>query len=214
MIRPRVSESVSHFASHRMSRFLLRLVVLMGVQLVALSALWLIGFLWFYIGIQDETIDMQTPTDAIVVLTGGTKRLNTGLDLLADEKGHKLFISGVNRGVSIEEILRSYHVPDQLSCCIELGYAADDTTGNAAETKNWIKWEGYTSLRLVTSNYHMPRSLLEFRAAMPHITIVPHPVIPDFLRSDTGTGRLGGVRLIAREYTKYLLAQIRLWIVP
>ncbi len=40
----------------------------------------------------------------------------------------------------------------------------------------------FHSLRLVTANYHMPRSLLEFARAMPDIEIVPHPVFPEISR--------------------------------
>ncbi len=214
MIRPRSSEGMSRLNSRRLARFFFQLALLLGVQCLVILIIWMAGFLWFYTEIHDETVDLETPTEAVVVLTGGSKRLAAGLDLLAEGKGRKLFISGVNRGVSIEELLRSYNIPSRLTCCIELGYAADDTTGNASETKNWIRWEGYTSLRLVTSNYHMPRSLLEFQAAMPEVTIVPYPVIPDTLRSDSWPERWTALRLIAHEYTKYLLARVRLWISP
>lgn len=214
MIRPRLSGNIRQVRSSRLGRFFVQLAVLLLVQFCFALFLWMIGFIWFSATILDESIDDRTNTDAIVVLTGGTKRLQTGLELLADNKGRKLLISGVNRGVDIEEILRTYRVPARLTCCIEPGYSANDTTGNAAEAANWMNWEGFSSMRLVTSNYHMPRSLLEFRAAMPNITIVPYPVVPDTMRDEGLPARWTTVRLIAREYTKYLLARLRLWIVP
>src|SRR3546814_1991195 len=118
-------------------------------------------------------------TDAIIVLTGGSERLPTGLDLLSRDRADKLFVSGVYAGVEVAELLRlSRQSPQELACCIVLGYAANDTRGNAVETAAWVHAEGYKSLRLVTSNYHMARSLLEFRRLMPEIEIVPHPVRP------------------------------------
>ena len=100
------------------------------------------------------------PTDAFVVLTGGSSRLEEGLNLLAQRKAKKLFVSGVYRGVDVKRLLSlSRRAPDDLVCCIEIGHTATSTEGNAAETKLWMDQEGYRSLRLVTASYHMPRSM-------------------------------------------------------
>lgn len=214
MIRPQPAGNIRQLRSQRLKRFFSQLAILLFFQLCFALLLWIIGFFWFFASILNEDIDEQTSTDAIVVLTGGTKRLQAGLELLADNKGRKLLISGVNRGVDIEEILRTYQVPARLTCCIEPGYSASDTTGNADETANWMNWEGFSSMRLVTSNYHMPRSLLEFKAVMPNVTIIPHPVVPDAMHAKGLSARWMTIRLVAREYTKYLLARLRLWIVP
>src|SRR3546814_8190635 len=86
-------------------------------------------------------------TDAIIVLTGGSERLPTGLDLLSRDRADKLFVSGVYAGVEVAELLRlSRQSPQELACCIVLGYAANDTRGNAVETAEWMRAEGYKSL--------------------------------------------------------------------
>ena len=127
--------------------------------------------------------DPDTKTDAIVVLTGGSQRLASGLDLLAAGKARKLFVSGVHQGVAIGDLLRvSHHGADWLACCIVLGHEANSTLGNALETAAWMHREGYKSLRLVTANYHMRRSLLEFERVMPDIRIIAHPVFPELIR--------------------------------
>ena len=113
-------------------------------------------------------VDPSSPTDAIVVLTGGRLRLETGLELFATGSAKKLFISGVNQRVDRDELLRALGpAAERAACCIVLGHEADNTFGNARETANWMHEEGYKSLRLVTSWYHMRRGLLEFGRAMP-----------------------------------------------
>src|SRR5690606_9365765 len=101
---------------------------------------------------------------------GGSERLSEGRRLLTRQLADKLFISGVYRGVEVDELLSAGKSdPRLISCCVILGHVAENTRGNALETAVWVYEEGYKSLRIVTANYHMPRSLLEFRSLMPDI---------------------------------------------
>ncbi len=186
------------------------------VAAVTLAALvlgligWGAGFTWFAGRAAEPTMDGDRSTDAIVVLTGGSKRLTTGLTLLAEDRAEKLFVSGVYRGVDVQELLRiSQQAPAAVECCIVLGYAADDTRGNAAETAAWLRQERYSSFRLVTANYHMPRSLLEFRRALPNADIVPHPVAPTNVHVEEWWRWPGTTILLVTEYNKYLVALLR-----
>jgi uncharacterized SAM-binding protein YcdF (DUF218 family) len=154
------------------------------------------------------------PTDAIVVLTGGSERVREGLELLRQGKGNKLFVSGVNPEVGLRELLRvSGKAPASANCCIVLGHRAATTLGNAEETALWMRKEGYKSLRLVTAWYHMPRSLLDFKRAMPGITIIPHPVFPTGGGPREWWAHEGPVLLLMREYAKFLvvLGEALLW---
>jgi len=181
-------------------------------SLGALAGFWLAGLIAFAADIPDRLEDGTTHTDAIVVLTGGSERLETGLRLLRQGLGDKLFVSGVYRGVDVNELLRlSRQRPDPLECCIVLGHSADNTLGNAAETAQWMKQEGFHSLRLVTGNYHMRRSLSEFRNALPDAVIIPHPVFPDAVKRDHWWLWPGTAHLIVGEYMKFLLGQARQW---
>ncbi|WP_193367198.1 YdcF family protein [Pelagibius marinus] len=169
-----------------------------------------IGFLWFTTLMPTQVDDGRRQTDAIVVLTGGSDRLGVALDLLSAKMGRKLFVSGVYHGVDVRQLLDlSQHSPEDLSCCVVLGYEADNTRGNAVETAAWMKEQGFTSLRLVTATYHMPRSLLEFRRFMPDIEVVPHPVFPEHFRSDDWWLWPGSSSLLITEYSKYLVALVR-----
>jgi len=172
-----------------------------------LILIWFLGLVWFTTLLPKEVTDRTSDTDAIVVLTGGSDRLEEGLRLLKAERAEKLFVSGVYRGVEVRhllDVLRQSRAG--LECCIALGYEADNTSGNAAETAAWLKQEGYNSLRLVTAAYHMPRSLLEFRQVMPDIEIIPHPVFPKNFHQDDWWRWPGSASLLMSEYNKYLIA--------
>ncbi|MGH6884861.1 MAG: YdcF family protein [Geminicoccales bacterium] len=178
--------------------------LLLSVAVIA----WLAGLISFANSLPEATADPGRKTDSIVVLTGGSDRLEAGLALLAQGLAGKLFVSGVYRGVEVQELLElSQQSPSEMACCVELGYAADNTRGNADETASWMKREGFTSLRLVTASYHMPRSLLEFARALPDAEIVPHPVVPQPFKLDDWYLWPGSAALIATEYNKYLVAR-------
>jgi uncharacterized SAM-binding protein YcdF (DUF218 family) len=175
---------------------------------LACCLLWLVGLLWFATPPAAET--RAGATDAIVVLTGGSLRLQSGIDLLREGKGRKLFVSGVNHQVDLDDLLRiSGSAPEWAICCIVLGHEADDTLGNALETARWVRGQGFRSVRLVTAWYHMPRSLLEFDRVLPEIDIVAHPVFPDQVKQEHWWTRPGTAALLVSEYVKYLGALSR-----
>jgi len=193
-------------------RRLLRLAALLAV----IFAAWLYGLVAFVARLPDHVEDPDRHTDAIVVPTGGSERLAEGVRLLVRGLAGKLFISGVNAQTRLADLIaslpRDIEKPSLalVDCCIVLGHAADSTLGNAAETAAWIRAEGFHSLRLVTADYHMPRSLLEFRHAMPDVAIAVHPVFPDQLRREDWWRSPGTAGLLIDEYDKYLAAYLRL----
>ncbi len=186
-----------------------RLVIAALGGFVGLGALWLAGLIWFAAGIPRAPAEPIAATDAIVVLTGGAGRLGVGFELLHQGRAKKLFVSGVYRGVDVAEILRvSQQTPEALACCIAIGHSAVDTTGNARETARWMADEGFASLRLVTADFHMPRSLAEFHRAMPGVTLIAHPVSSDSVHVDAWWRWPGTASLIASEYTKHLVSTV------
>ena len=170
---------------------------------------WTGGFIWFIANIPGQAQDTTSHTDAIVVLTGGSERLPVGLELLEAGLGDRLFVSGVYSGVDVATILDiNTQAPTTLACCIDLGHDADHTIGNARETAIWMAAGNRTSLRLVTANYHMPRSLNLFRRMMPDVEIIPHPVFPATVRVDAWWRHPRTLVLLADEYTKYLVSLV------
>lgn len=174
------------------------------------AALWLGGLVWFAETLPRAVEDGETPTDGIVVFTGGPQRLETALELLAAGKARKTFVSGVSVDVREVDIqAASQRAPELFECCVVLGYEALDTAGNARETAAWMAGEGYTSLRVVTAAYHMPRSLVELAKAMPAVGLIAHPVFPERVRLDSWWSWPGTASLIATEYTKFLVSRLR-----
>ncbi len=195
---------------------MLRTARRMLLALIVLATAWVGGLIWFAHKIPraEKTIVSEAPTDAVVVLTGGPLRLREGLELLEHGKAKKLFVSGVAQKVELTELLRTAKKSlDAAACCITLGHAAADTAGNAVETRQWMENEGFHSLRLVTASYHMQRSLLEFRRAMPEFQIVPHPVFPDRFMRASWWAWPGTLALVVSEYQKYIAAGARFWLV-
>lgn len=179
----------------------------MAILLLLVVGAWGYGLARFAEAIPETVSDGDTTTDAIVVLTGGSERLSTGLQLLADDKAGKVFVSGVHESVDIAELLKTVgNSPEDLEARVETGHGAQDTAGNAVETAAWMRDHGYHSLRLVTASYHMPRSLFEFRFALPDATVVPHPVFPDHVKQERWWLWPGTTALIIGEYHKFLLA--------
>ncbi|WP_298371872.1 YdcF family protein [Azospirillum sp.] len=191
-----------------------RLTLLAGLVVGA----WLGGLAWFVASVPrlaPEAADPQAQrgTDAIVVLTGGSNRLSVGLELLAAGRARKLFVSGVYDGVDVQELLRlSRRAPKEMECCIALGYSADSTIGNAYETADWMRDQGFRSLRVVTANYHMRRSLLELWMAMPDVELVPHPVVAPTVHLTDWWMWPGSANLLVNEYNKLLLTYGRVLI--
>jgi uncharacterized SAM-binding protein YcdF (DUF218 family) len=189
---------------------MMRAVRLVAGAAAAIALLLAAGFAYFVAGGHWQRGGDASPTDAIVVLTGGSGRLESGFELLREGKGKKLFVSGVNRHVDLADLLRATKIaPGWAACCVVLGHHADNTRENALETARWMRREGYKRLRLVTAWYHMPRSLLEFARAMPDIEIVPHPVFPEEFKPTRWWTERGNALLVLREYGKYLATLLR-----
>lgn len=179
-----------------------------GIAL-SLFLLWLAGLSFFCNKAEKFPVPgSDIRTDAIVVLTGGADRINTGLDLLHAGSAEKLLISGVDERVTLEKItsLWNGHMDDP-GCCIFLGHMARNTKENAEETRQWAEQMYVHSIRLVTSSYHMPRAIIEFHRAMPDIKILPHPVFPN--STDGGSGKRLLFALMIQEYNKAILSKAR-----
>lgn len=184
-------------------------------SLLLVVAAALAGFLAFVESLPERPVNTTVKTDAIVVLTGGSERVATGIRLLEQGLAKHLFISGVPPDVTRDEVLRGIDLEGfRLRHRIVLGHAAGDTAGNARETAAWMERQQYRSLRLVTSQYHMPRSRAIFAWAMPDVEIVPHPVFSEAVRQGDWWVWPGTTKLFLVEYAKYVAAAAYVWLVP
>jgi uncharacterized SAM-binding protein YcdF (DUF218 family) len=169
--------------------------------------IWTAGLLEFGDRVARLTPAEDPPTaDGIVALTGGSdQRLEAATRLLEASKARRLLVSGVNRRVTRQDVWGVTGAAKPLfDCCVDLGFTAADTVGNARETAEWARSLGYRSLILVTADYHMPRAMLELRAALPHVAITPYPVATRDLDAQHWQASATGMRRVALEYCKYL----------
>jgi uncharacterized SAM-binding protein YcdF (DUF218 family) len=150
------------------------------------------------------------PADAIVVLTGGQSRIEAAIDLLQQNKGERLLISGVNADTTKVALRNAFDDENKLfDCCIDVGYEAKNTVGNASETISWLRSHDYRTVILVTNNYHMARSLLELQRLDPRLSIEPYPVVNSDLSNGKWMLQPDVVRVLLAEYMKYLGAVSR-----
>lgn len=181
----------------------------------ALFALWAAAFAVFLISMAMPAADVQQRADALIVLTGGNARVERGLSLLAEDSAPVLFISGVGENVTMAEMLDTHASRAVQARILEEGpeivfdYAASSTQTNASEAAAFVRARDYRTIRLITAHYHMPRSLLEFRAALPGVTILREPVVPSSLAQTAWWSNDAGRRLIWQEFHKYLAASGR-----
>lgn len=154
--------------------------------------------------------DATHSADGIVVLTGDQGRLTAGVQLLQGGRSAHLLISGVHPSVTTEELRAHTNLTDaQFSCCVELGRQATDTVGNARETAQWVRTNGYQRLIIVTSDYHLPRSLIEMHMAMPGVELIPYPV-----HTQPPWRNPRAARLWVQEYAKYATVWIGRTLLP
>jgi uncharacterized SAM-binding protein YcdF (DUF218 family) len=152
-------------------------------------------------------------SDAIIVLTGGFNRLETGLQLLKDGKAKRLLISGVYPRTRRSDIRRATGAdPELFACCIDIDRTALDTIGNASESAKWLKSKDFHKVLLVTNNYHMPRSLLETRRVFEGVEVYPQPVVTREIGLAGWLTRPKALRVLMTEYVKYLAALARSFI--
>lgn len=184
--------------------------VLLFVLFLAV-ALFAADFLRF-IHLIEATESVPTrKADGIVVLTGGPFRIGDALDLLAAGRGQRLLISGVNpltRSREIASLLPEHQ--RWFTCCVDLEHSSTNTIGNAIETRRWAKDRGFRSLIVVTSNFHVPRAMVELAHQLPDVVLVPYAVVSDKVRVEAWWQSSETARLLFLEYMKYILARVRM----
>src|SRR4051795_1171109 len=169
-----------------------------------------VGFVAFLSQLRGVEIKPARNADGIVVLTGGSSRVSDAIELLAGGYGKRLLISGVHPTSAASDISRSLSDNQSLlNCCVDLDRSAVNTRSNAAETRRWAHERHFKSLIVVTSNYHMPRAIVELSHAMPDIRLIPFAVVSEKWRDESWWSSGATLRLLLSEYVKYVAAEVR-----
>ncbi|UDF27958.1 UNVERIFIED_ORG: YdcF family protein [Roseateles sp. XES5] len=183
--------------------------VLLALILIAAFA-GVVGFLQFAETVAQMEAPRDPKADAIVVLTGGYQRIDRAIGLLKKGAGGRLLISGVNPTTSGNQIRKLTQSSSALfECCVDMGYEAVDTIGNANETARWISDHQFRRVLVVTNNYHMPRSLLELKVSDPQTDFIAYPVVNSDLRNGNWLHQPDVMKAMLSEYLKYCLARLR-----
>ena len=164
---------------------------------------WALGFALFCVTLGKPAPAAVKRTQAIIVLTGGKFRIEHAAKLLDQGKAERLLIAGADPSVRKEDLVRRLGGKRSLfACCVDLGSESVDTRSNADEAKRWLERRKFTTLRLVTSDWHMRRASYEFRQTLGR----DYRIVFDAVKTEPG------LTTLFAEYNKYLLRRMSVWL--
>ena len=160
--------------------------------------------------------DIESPN--IVILTGGANRIKDGLKIIQDFKNsknisYKILVSGTGIGFtksSLKKKLGPNFNSQLIQCCIDLDSISKNTFTNASETFKWANKNDIKEFILITSNYHMPRAILEFKNVMPNLKIYTYAITPKKHDIKNWLSSYQTFSLVFTEYCKFIIAGLRI----
>jgi uncharacterized SAM-binding protein YcdF (DUF218 family) len=177
---------------------------------LVVALIWFCGLMAYASRVQHLTpAPLPEPGQGIVALTGAgsNERIGEAMGLLENGYGRRLLVSGVNPMATRDDIRNVSRAVRRLyDCCVDLGFTAADTVGNAREAADWARHMRYDRLILVTADYHMPRAMLELNAVLrgTGITADTYAVATPSLKARGWWRSPRAARLMVVEYCKYL----------
>ena len=161
---------------------------------LVVALIWFCGLMAYASRVQHLTpASLPEPGQGIVALTGAgsNERIGEAMGLLENGYGRRVLVSGVNPMATRDDIRNVSRAVRRLyDCCVDLGFTAADTVGNARET----------------ADYHMPRAMLELNAVLrgTGITADTYAVATPSLKARGWWRSPRAARLMVVEYCKYL----------
>lgn len=160
---------------------------------------FLAGFVLFVKNLptEDDIPSLSTNDfDGVIAYTGGQYRLGTTSLIIKNGFKGPVLISGVFPGSSSDTIFKNLGLSTQQQKQINLDYSAVSTVGNVQQTINWVNSNNLSKVLIITSYYHVPRTLLLLNKKTNNkVKFTPYPVFSNN----------ASVKLLIAEYIKFIL---------
>ena len=167
--------------------------------------LLILGFFYFLDSIKYNNIVVNKNIDSIAILTGGKGRISLGLKLFIEHSNIKLIISGVDKKVSVNSVL-----PAKLhkNNSIYIDQVSESTFENALVITDWVKKNKLYNVYVITSYYHMPRSMLLLNNLTEEVNYYSYPVKREKSKNSNFLQETLFNLFLMQEYIKYLLSLV------
>lgn len=167
--------------------------------------LLILGFFYFLRVITYTNVVVGKNIDGIAILTGGKGRIDLGLNLFKEQSNIRLIISGVDKKVSINSVLPTKF---QENNRIYIDQVSESTFENAIVIAEWAKKNQLYNIIVITSYYHMPRSMLLLSKFTEEVNYYAYPVKKEKSKSSDFIPEVQFNLFLMQEYIKYLLSLI------
>lgn len=123
--------------------------------------------------------------DVVIAVSGGdtSARAQEAIDLYENGWASRLIFSGAaadTSGPSNAAVMRSQAIGQGVpESAITIEQQSKTTEQNASKTSDILSSDDIHTAIVVTSAYHMKRTVMEFRLNAPHVTFRSHPVAND-----------------------------------
>ena len=176
----------------------------LALYISSLIILFLVyGFIVFLKKIEYTKVNYNDQTDGIAVLTGGKGRINLGLELFNKRRNLRLLISGVDKKVSDRNI-----IPNDFKnkSKVTIDKESKSTYQNAKKINKWISTYKLQNITIITSYYHMPRSMMLTQLLTPNINFYAYPVEKKVSNKTSFRVNILYYFFLTEEYIKYLVS--------
>ena len=157
-----------------------RLKKLFGTTLCIVFVIWIVFLILFFaktMSYRKNFIQSEKKSYNVVILTGGKHRISKSFDFLNQNNIKSIFVSGVYPTTQPHHLFPRYKFSKQIP--IILGKKARNTYENALEIKQWQQDTKLDEIVLITSDYHMLRSLYEIKRVNNGLKIIPLAICSD-----------------------------------
>jgi len=136
------------------------------------------------------------PADALMVLSGGEGRIAEGYRAWSSGAASEFYILGAGRHVPLTRLVPpASSLPPAARSRVHAEGWSENTLENAFSARSAVEERNFSSVILVTSDYHVPRAWIAFRKVLP-----PRVALHVLSVRSEGWGSAGAAWRTARRY--------------